>query len=838
MIFFRGRSGPAARFLCVTLLLLSSSILHAGVIRGWVTDVTGAPVKGASIVLLNGTKYVSTTISAADGNYQFTTGQAGRFSLAITAASFRQLNLPTFYAGAGDNVEKNLVLEPEWVHQGIVVTATGTPTPQQQTSEATDILTSLDVAYRADTVSLLRLMPGTVSVQSGQLGAQSSLFVRGGASDSNKVLLDGVSVGDLGGRFDFGNLATTGIDSIEVYRGPNSSLYGADAGSGVVAFTTPHGVASFPMLTLTGDVGNFHTSREAAEVAGAHKKIDYYSAYSWLQTQNALPKDPFHVSTEAGNFGWQPLASTQLRGTVHYGVDATGAPGAWNFYKVAEDATQKDQDLFLSASLDNQTTADFHNSLRYGLTRKREQYSLWQPSGQLIQYATDPTYGPLYAYFGDSVTVKGANGYVVSGRAMLDYLQTYPYRSDLVSNRDQVSYQGDYRITPHVTALIGFHYEDERGVENIPTYATYESVERRNYDYLASVHGDYKGRFFYTLGGSLEHYSLFGVQTTPRAGFSLYAIKPRAGIFSGTRFLFNYADGVREPALTTQFGSLYQFLSANGYQPVAQQLHISPLSAPATRTYEGGLEQAFLSDRLIMRATYFHNQFGRQIESVGGRLLPELLPGLSDSQKQQLISALGFYYANDYGLYVNSEAYRAQGVETTIEGGISSHLFLRGGYTYLDSVVQRSFNSDNEALAGGYEPTYNGIPIGVYSPLKGARPFRLPPHTGFASGTFTSKRITLLLSGAFASRSDDSTFLAYSDLSGGNTLLLPNRNLDYGYAKVDFGGSYQLFKRISVYAQTENLLSDQHIAPIGYVSLPFNFRVGLRLAVGKGTGTQ
>ena len=33
--------------------------------------------------------------------------------------------------------------------------------------------------------------------------------------------------------------------------------------------------------------------------------------------------------------------------------------------------------------------------------------------------------------------------------------------------------------------------------------------------------------------------------------------------------------------------------------------------------------------------------------------------------------------------------------------------------------------------------------------------------------------------------------------------------------------------------QAENLLNDQHIAPIGYPSLPFNFRLGLRLQVGK-----
>ena len=50
------------------------------------------------------------------------------------------------------------------------------------------------------------------------------------------------------------------------------------------------------------------------------------------------------------------------------------------------------------------------------------------------------------------------------------------------------------------------------------------------------------------------------LQTSPRAGLSYYALRPRKGIFSGTRILFNYGDGVREPSLTDQFGSLYQFL--------------------------------------------------------------------------------------------------------------------------------------------------------------------------------------------------------------------------------------------------------------------------------------
>jgi iron complex outermembrane receptor protein/vitamin B12 transporter len=207
---------------------------------------------------------------------------------------------------------------------------------------------------------------------------------------------------------------------------------------------------------------------------------------------------------------------------------------------------------------------------------------------------------------------------------------------------------------------------------------------------------------------------------------------------------------------------------------------------------------------------------------------------LTPQQQQALESTL--QSENAYSLDLNSLAFRAQGIETTVESGIGKYIFLRGGYTYLDSVVQRSFSSDNQALLGGYAPTFDGIPVGIYSPLAGARPFRRPPHTGFFTATYANKRITGVFTAAFASRSDDSTFLGYEDLEQGNSLVLPNRNLDFGYAKLDLGGSYQWFTWIDVYAQAENLLDNQHIAPIGYPSLPFTLRTGVRIRWGPGSG--
>jgi vitamin B12 transporter len=828
------------RVLGAAILFLFLPAAYAGVIRGTVTDPTGHTVTGATIILMNGASFVNKTVSTADGGFQFVTGKSGRFRLIITASSFRQLEAPTFYAAAGDSVERNLVLEPEWVRQSIVVSATGTPLPQQQTNSATDVFSSLDLDRRDDVVSVLRLEPGAIVVQAGQRGSQTSLFIRGGDSDASKILYDGATISEIGGVVDLGQLSPTGLESAEVYRGPNGSLYGSDAASGVVNFFSPRGVNPSPVLTFNGDVGNFHTARNQLELAGTRNSLDYYGGYSWLQSENDLPMDRYHLGMAAGNFGWTPTSNLQLRGSAHYGVGATGVPNAWNFYGIADDRKQSDQNLYISGSVDYQFSPDFHNRGSYGGVRKREQSVQWEPEGFCLPAGScDEAPGTEEFpgnWYGRDVTIRGANGAQVAGQALLDYsvadYSIYPNRLDLVTNRDQINYEGDYNFTPHLTALVGFHYENERGAEREPVYFLNDEANRTNYDYLAEVHGDFKNRFFYTLGGSLGRYSLIGTQTSPRFGVSYYALKPRHGVFSGTRLNFSFADAIREPTLADQSGSLYSFLLTEpGGSDTITALNIPKLGAPTARTWEGGVEQAFLSERIILHVNFFHNQFGRQIESVGVGLIPELLPNLTTAQQQQLEAFL--HNNNAFSLDVNSEDYRALGVETTLEGGIGSRIFLRGGYTYLDASVQHSFSSDNQALLGGYAPTYNGVPIGIYSPLVGARPFRRAPHTGFATATYAGKKWTVASTAAFSSRSDDSTYLGFMDINQGNTLLLPNRNLDFAFAKIDFGGSYQLLSHLAIYGQAENLTNDQHIAPIGYPSLPFNFRLGLRIRLGK-----
>ncbi len=315
----------------------------------------------------------------------------------------------------------------------------------------------------------------------------------------------------------------------------------------------------------------------------------------------------------------------------------------------------------------------------------------------------------------------------------------------------------------------------------------------------------------------------------PRLGVAYYPIRPGPGLLHGTKINFSFAKGYQEPSLDEQLSSLYEFLlGQQGGTEAIQQFRIGQIDTEQSRTYEGGVTQSFLSERGLLRVTYFHNQFGRQIETVPAAEVPNLLPQLSANDREALESLI----SSAGGLDLNSQTFRAQGIESELDYTVFRNLLLRGGYAYLNAVVQHSFTADaltptfNKGLPDGPEPSFSNIPIGASGPLRGARPFNRPPHTGYAAVNYNGEQYSVGFTAAFATRSDDSTFLAGRDFVGGNSLLLPNRNLDYGYAKLDLGGSYQFLPYLAAYAQLDNLTGNKRVGPIGYPSLPFTFRLG------------
>ena len=202
--------------------------------RGTVTNSLGKAVVHANVVLLQKGQIVAIAVTRSDGTYQISSSVSGRFYVLVSASNFKQITTQSFYAGTADSHQEDVVLESSNARQEIVVSATGLPTAEAQVSAAVTAQRSGTFPNRTDLIDPLRQVPGDFVVRQGEYGAPASLFIRGGNPDSNQVNEDGVPIGDIGGAFDYSNLSTTGIGDLEVYRGPNSVLYGSDAASGAV----------------------------------------------------------------------------------------------------------------------------------------------------------------------------------------------------------------------------------------------------------------------------------------------------------------------------------------------------------------------------------------------------------------------------------------------------------------------------------------------------------------------------------------------------------------------------------------------------------------------------
>jgi vitamin B12 transporter len=803
-----------ACLIVVSLLLSPASVLAAeqGSLRGTVSDPLGALVPGAKVELLNGTTVVKTTTTDGAGNYAFDVPENARYRVRAVAPTFQSTTSESVYVTKSTKAELDITLATQTLTQQVSVTASATPTPIAQIGASVTVLTADDYRQYTEVQEPLRQIPGLQVTQTGQLGGITGLSIRGGNNNANKVLIDDVPVNDIGGAVDFSNFATVGVQQIEVLREPNSALYGSDALAGVVSMTTTRGTTKLPLFTYAGDGGNFSTYHQEVTASGVARQFDYYGAFGRLDSRNNLPNDSFHNATYVGNFGWDPNPANDLRFTVRHLSTSAGQPNGILLYGIPDDAAQKAQNTYYSGAWNNQATAKWHNEIRYGGLRLNSQFDDFAATG------IPDAFGD---YLGAPITINGGNEYSVTGQAIFQFAgTTFPNQFLTVTNRDYVYAQTDYRINPHIVALGGFKYEAERGSTQ-STGSPASIINRGNYSYTLQISGDIHNRFYYNVGSGIENNGLFGLAGTPRASVAYYLVRPSAnGWLTGTKLHASFGKGIKEPNVFQQGSSLFDLLSEvpDGSELIAQ-FHVGQIGPETSRTYDGGVDQELWNGRARLGLTYFHNEFTNGIEFVPQSGLADL--GVPSNLLPKF----------EFGAYVNSEAFRSMGLEFEAEYRINSRLFARGGYTYTDAVVQHSFSSD-QGVGASFNPAFNfaDIPIGAFSPLVGARPFRVAPHSGYFGLNYTCSKFYSSLTGTLVSRRDDSDFL--SDPDFGPTMLLPNRNLDGSYERLDLSGGYQFTSKLTAYANIQNLLSEHYAQTFGFPSLPFTFRSGIKITFG------
>jgi outer membrane cobalamin receptor len=218
-------------------------------------------------------------------------------------------------ADSGNNPVK---LELATASDRVVVTATGAPVAVEESGVATDVFTAKDFEpARGEFVqNLLRGVPGLNVVQTGRNGGITSVFTRGGESDSALVLLDGIPLTEPGGGLDFAHLTSPGLDRMEVIRGPESVLFGAEASSAVIQMFTERGdpEATRPHGSLVYERGSFSTDHWTGGLNGGFaNRLDYAFTSDQFRTTGEFPNDAFRITSGTANVGFRFSDATQLR---------------------------------------------------------------------------------------------------------------------------------------------------------------------------------------------------------------------------------------------------------------------------------------------------------------------------------------------------------------------------------------------------------------------------------------------------------------------------------------------------------------------------------------------
>ena len=154
----------------------------------------------------------------------------------------------------------------------IVVTASRIPVPLSAVGSSITVIDRDQFERResAFAIDMLRDVPGVAVSQSGSIGSQTQLRMRGSEANQVLVLIDGIEANDPAGNaeFAFENLGTWDVDRIEVVRGAQSGLWGSDALAGVINVITRRPDEELSVSGF-GEGGAFNTWSAGTRVSGA-----------------------------------------------------------------------------------------------------------------------------------------------------------------------------------------------------------------------------------------------------------------------------------------------------------------------------------------------------------------------------------------------------------------------------------------------------------------------------------------------------------------------------------------------------------------------------------------
>ncbi|MBE9533323.1 MAG: TonB-dependent receptor, partial [Proteobacteria bacterium] len=463
-------------------------------------------------------------------------------------------------------------------------------------------------------------------VQAGVKGSQTSVFIRGSNSDHVLVIIDGIEMNDPSspnGAFDFANFLLEDIASIEVVRGAQSVLYGADALGGVIQIRTRKGSGDLK-LKARAEVGFNSTHHESLSLSGSTGQLSYGASVGLLKTDGEsiatekrlapgsdIENDGYDNKVFSAQLGWQASTNLEANLTARYietDVDIDGGFD-WSGNTVEDpDAQNKSEQLYL------------------GLEVKSKLFNgLWQPTLHLTRADIDRE----------------------NRNARQDPFGTLD-ETDFSGEKDKISLQNDLYFFDNQLISVGFEYKDEEmkssGFTDFGGFIIEQktNADRQTKSVYIQDQITLNEQLFVTLGARYDNPDDFDSETTYRATAN-YDLNDNA------RLTASYGTGFKAPSLF----QLYGFTPNNFFSAYYGNPDLKP---ETSKGWEIGAEHVLWNDSVKASITYYESDIEDLITTV-------FLPSFDSTA-------------------INRDEVEINGVETTVNIAASSKIDINLNHTF------------------------------------------------------------------------------------------------------------------------------------------------------------
>ncbi len=460
--------------------------------------------------------------------------------------------------------DSSRVLDP------VIVTANKLEQKQSTTGKVITVISKEQIA-RSTGKSLAQLLNEQAGITiNGALnnpGSVQTVFTRGASAGRTLILLDGIPMNDpsmINNEFDLNLFALDNIESIEVCRGAQSTLYGSDAVAGVINILTVKKDVETPVnVRSVISAGNLGTLKGNLQVYGKAGKFSYTARYAKLKTNGFSSA---YDTLNTGRFDDDRYDGDVLNGQVKYQLApafALRAFGVYSSYEAGIDAGvfKDDKDYRINNEI---ATGGAGFDFKKGILSITGNYQYSDVKRNYRNDSTDRT-----------STVFEDNRY----NGITQFAELYT----------------SIALGKHLTAIAGLDYRDwtySQSYYSISSFGPYapDPVKKDPLD-QKSVYGSilykaFSDKINIELGGRINDHSRYG-------GNSTYTFNPSYTITRGVRVFGSISTGYKAP-------SIYQ-LSLNEL-----------LKEETSKNYEGGLSVS--GKTYSARAVYFYRTIKNGID--------------------------------------------------------------------------------------------------------------------------------------------------------------------------------------------------------------------------------